>query len=165
MELLAASTLVDDDFPLRNFYLCSADSVDSLSDEIRSSSPNFGLFLALEAGSFKDEDILQGAKKLIAHGMACLCAWGPDCERIHDLFDVAARETNDLLTGEDVIMTTWHSGESLEQALWFFVHTAFVTRKFEKTCADWMVAPIANTGWRQLIKSKFAEIIKVKEDD
>jgi len=162
MEQLAAS--VDSDFPEKVFHLCPADSIESLGNEVSPSDAHFALFVAMNAQGVADNEVLRGAQQLFSKGLACLCAWGPDCERIHDLFDVAARDINSKLSGDDVIMTTWHSRESLEEALWFFVHTAFVTEKFEKTCKDWIIAPISNLEWFDLIKSKFAQINAVAED-
>jgi hypothetical protein len=101
---------------------------------------------------------LQAAGDLAEMGLACLCAWGPDCERVHDLFDVAAGPKNDELTGDDVIMTSWHSGDTLLEALWYFVHTAFATRCFEMTCTDWIIAPIGNPEWEKEIRGKVSEI-------
>jgi hypothetical protein len=164
MEWLAASALVDEDFPEKVFYLCPADSIENLADKTTHSAANFGLFVALNANCVADDSILQGAKKLLSKGLACLCTWGPDCERVHDLFDVAARGINSELSGDDVIMTTWQSSESLEEALWFFVHAAFVTEKFEQTCEDWIIAPISNPEWEQLIRNKIAQINTIAED-
>jgi len=158
------SALVDEDFPERVFYLCPADSIENLGDKVSHSTANFGLFVALNADGVGDGSILQGAKKLLSKGLACLCTWGPDCERVHDLFDVAARGINSELPGDDVIMTTWHAGVPMEEALWFFVHAAFVTGKFEKTCKDWIIAPISNPEWEQLIRSKIAQISTITED-
>jgi hypothetical protein len=118
----------------------------------------------MNANSVTDDGILQGAKRLFSKGLACLCTWGPDCERVHDLFDVVARDINSELSGDNVIMTTWHAGVPMEEALWFFVHVAFVTEKFEKTCKDWIIATISNPEWEQLIRSKIAQINTITED-
>jgi hypothetical protein len=164
MEWLAKSELADEDFPEKVFYLCPADSIETLGDNTSPSTSNFGLFVAMNANGVADDSILLGAKKLLSKGLACLCTWGQDCERVHDLFDVAARHINSELSGDDVIMTTWHADASIEEALWFFVHTAFVTNKFANTCTDWIIAPISNPEWEQLIRSKIAEIKMIAED-
>jgi hypothetical protein len=164
MEWLAVSALVDEDFPEKVFYLCPADSIESLGERIIPSTANFGLFAAMNANGVPDESVLRSAKKLLSKGLACLCTWGPGCERVHDLFDVAARGINSGLSGDDVIMTTWHADVPMEEALWFFVHAAFVTKKFDKTCKDWIIAPISSPEWEQLIRSKIAEINITTED-
>jgi hypothetical protein len=165
MELLAVSTLADEDPPGKVFYLCPNDSIENLGAKVSHSTANFGLFIALDGRGVTDDSILQGAKNLLSQGLACLCTWGPDCERVHDLFDVAAREINSKLSDDDVIMTTWHSGESLEEALWYFAHSAFVTRKFEKTCNDWIITPVSNPEWEKVIRREIAQINSVTEDD
>jgi hypothetical protein len=150
---------------LKDFFLCPADCVDDLPDKIEPNSQYFSLFIAMDAWRLDDGTILEVAKRLLSKGFACLCAWGPNCERVRDLFDSAAREINDELSGDDVIMTSWHASGPLEEALWFFVHSAFVTTKFEKTCTDWVLAPIANPGWEQLMRNRIQEIITVSEDN
>src|SRR5258708_9487437 len=109
MERLAVSALADEDFPEKVFYLCPNDSIDNLGDRTSHRLANFGLFIAINAHDVTDDSILQGAKKLLSQGLVCLCMWGPDCERVHNLFDVAAREINSGLSDDDVIMTPWHS--------------------------------------------------------
>ncbi|HMD09597.1 MAG TPA: hypothetical protein VKH63_18850 [Candidatus Acidoferrum sp.] len=164
MEWLAVSALVDEDFPERVFYLCPTDSKENLGEKITLSNADFGLFVAMNANGVADERILQGAKLLLSKGLACLCTWGPDCERVHDRFDVAARGINSELSGDDVIMTTWHADETIEEALWFFVHAALVTKKFDKTCKDWIIAPISSPELEQLIRSKIGEINIITKD-
>jgi hypothetical protein len=164
MEWLALSALVDEGFPEKVFYLCPTDSIENLGEKITPSNANFGLFVAMNASGVADESILQGAKQLLSKGLVCLCTWGSDCERVHDRFDVAARGINSELSGDDVIMTTWHADETMEEALWFFVHAAFVTKKFDKTCKDWIIAPISSPEWEHLIRSKFGEINIISKD-
>jgi hypothetical protein len=163
MEWLTASSPVDEEFPDKVFYLCPADSIESLGEKTTNGSANFGLFVAIDASGIADANILQGAKKLLSKGLACLCTWGPGCERVHDLFDVAARSINSELSGDDVVMTTWEADVPIEEALWFFVHAAFVTKKFDKTCKNWIIAPISSPEWEQLIRSKIAEISAITE--
>jgi hypothetical protein len=165
MEQLIVRLADGDLLPEKVVYLCPSDTIEAVADTTTLSSPNFGLFVAMNAVHVTDESILKGAKKLLSKGLACVCAWGPDCKRVHDLFDVAAREINDELSGDDVIMTTWHDDESIEEALWHFIHSEYVTEKFEKTCKDWIIAPISNSEWEHLIRSKTARINSMTGDD
>ncbi len=61
----------------------------------------------------------------IGHGLFAMSSWGTDCERVHDIFDEVDVEL-DLRTGDGrslpspVVMTAWHSDESLGEALDFF---------------------------------------------
>jgi hypothetical protein len=136
-----------------------------LADKTAESRANFALFVAMNAIGVEDDTILQGAKKLLSQGLACLSAWGPDCKRVHDLFDIAAREINSQLSGDDVIMTSWHPDESMGEALWYFVNAAFVTEKFENTCKDWIIAPISNPEWERSIPTAIVRMKSISEDD
>ena len=60
---------------------------------------------------------------LIERGAVYLCFWGLRCEEAHDIAD-REREPFTPAEGDDVVMTTWHSGESLIDYLWYF---AFLT--------------------------------------
>ena len=50
-------------------------------------------------------------------GAVYVCVWGPDCERVHDIIDEVIVNRNPGETDEDVIMTTWHDDEALNEAL------------------------------------------------
>jgi hypothetical protein len=144
--------------PAKALFLCPVESIGDLPEKIKASSPNFGLLLAFNAEAVKSEEISEAAAKLVEKGLAYLCAWGPDCERVHDLFDEAAQKKNGELTGDDVIMTTWHENETLIEALWFFLHAAFPTQSFQANCLDWIIAPIRNRDWEQEVRGKIREL-------
>ena len=139
----------------KDFYLCSGATIDMLANQITPASPNFGLLLAMDSQSIDDAQIGSLAGKLVDKGLVYLCPWGPDCERVHDDFDGTMSQRNPEPTEENVIMTTSHSDESLEEAIWFFVNCAFPVQTYEKTCRDWIVAPIGNREWEQIIRSEF----------
>ena len=76
-----------------------------------------------------------------------LSAWGPECERVHDCFDIPYLKGNWTGNPEDTcdttIMTTWHSDEPLSEALWFFANSAFPAQAFEKTCRQWVIGGVS----------------------
>lgn len=141
----------------KDFYFCSSDTLDVLASQITPTSPSFGLLVAMDAQSVDAGRIGHAAEMLMEKGLAYLCAWGPDCERVHDIFDEIAVEKNPE-PKSGVIMTTWHSSETLQEALWFFVNSAFPDQAYERTCRDWIVAPIGNREWEQIIRSEFQSI-------
>ncbi|MBZ5596979.1 MAG: hypothetical protein LAN83_01545 [Acidobacteriia bacterium] len=163
MEWLATS--VDDDFPERDFYLCPSNSLDEVVDKITPRTPYFGFFVLMDARGVADDSIKESAKKLLAKGLVCLCAWGPDCERVHDLFDAADDEIHPCSTYEDFVMTTWQSRDTLEEALWYFVRCGMISDKYEMKCKDWIIAPIENPEWEQEVRSKISKVNAISEDD
>lgn len=65
------------------------------------------------------------ADTCIAKGLFWLSAWGPDCERVHDIFDEVDVERLEGAAVYDVVMTTWHDDEKLSDVLRFFWYGAF----------------------------------------
>jgi hypothetical protein len=163
-----ASLIFPEELPDKTLYVCVTDSVGQLADEIRPTSPHFGLLVAMDAKEIASDEIFSFANKTLTAGLVYLCAWGPDCERVHDLFDeeYLARELGPPLWGEeqktrkweDVLMTTSHADDSLEDALWFFVHSAVPTASYRRTCTDWVVAIVGNCDWEQEIRAKIRKV-------
>ena len=157
MELLLkdVKSEVFPDKQTKDIYLCPSVTIDALAVHITPTSPNFGLLLAMDARSIVGGKMGELAEKLMQKGLAYLCAWGPDCERVHDNFDEMAVLRDLEQKNENVIMTTWHSDESLEESLWFFVNCAFPTQAYEQSCKEWIVAPIGNDEWEQRVRAAF----------
>jgi hypothetical protein len=45
------------------------------------------LLIAADAHNISTETISRIAQKFLAAGLIQVCVWGPDCERVHDIFD------------------------------------------------------------------------------
>ena len=56
-------------------------------------------------------------------------------------------------TDADVVITACPSGESLEEAGWFFLNCAWPASAYEKTCEDWIAAVIANPEWSERVRA------------
>jgi hypothetical protein len=138
-------------YPLKDLWLCSIVDIESLGEAITPTSPHFGLFLALDALSLDVERIRRVAQELLQKGLVFLCAWGPDCERVHDIFDEIAIEM-DPKQDKAVVMTTWHSDESLQEAAWFFINSAFLDEAYARTCQNWIFAAIGHSDWEKVIR-------------
>jgi hypothetical protein len=138
--------------PLRRLYLCEADAIEELQTVVKPAAGRFCLFLLMDARSVDASTTRQTAGYLAEQGMVYLCAWGPECSVVEDLFDEGTREFDEALTGDDVIMNTSHPKDSLEQALWFFVHSTFPTAGLSEGCQDWVVACVGNAAWANEIR-------------
>ena len=156
MEKLAGNVISEvlPDRPRRDVYLCSSESIESLLGQITTTSRHFGLLLALDARSIEADQIGQIAETLLVKDLAYLCAWGPDCERVHDIFDEVALSGN-LEQNESVVLTTWHTDEPLEETLWFFVNSAFPDDEYEGTCNEWIIALIGHPEWEHIVRDEF----------
>ena len=56
-----------------------------------------------------------------------------------------------------VVMTTWHSKESLSEALWFFANCVEPDYGFEPDCKDWVAVAVNNEAWAREIGVQLTE--------
>jgi len=121
-------------------------------------SKQFRLFIAADATKIHDDQIETFAEAALSTGMIYCCTWGPDCSRVHDLFDdvILADELGPGLyappTADDVIMTTWHERDSLKKAVWYFANCTFPTKSFEHESEFWLAIAIGNRRWAASIE-------------
>jgi hypothetical protein len=137
----------DEDFPDgKSLYCVTASSLGELPGKVQVPSRHFGLLLAADGNAWTDEEVLAAARQLVAKGLVVLVAWGPGCERVHDLFD-HARDPDE--PAESVVLTTWHGDETLDETLWYFVGCASPAEAYRASCLSWVAASIAHTGWAE----------------
>lgn len=53
-------------------------------------------------------------------------------------------------------MTTWHEGESLEDALWFVLFAAMVSEGWD-SCST-IIVTVGNPNWKERIKRHLSDI-------
>lgn len=160
MERLTEPVEVQEGYPRRSFYLCSVPSLAELPAALQPTSRHFGIFIALDATKMPDRQVSVVAAELVGKGMAYSCIWGPDCERVHDSFDQAIVAANSDETDKNVILTTWHSNESLREALWFFVNCAFPAADYQETCTDSIAVSVGNEEWTKKIRTHLQRLMR-----
>jgi hypothetical protein len=84
---------------------------------VEESPDGFAVFFACDATALSARLIGEFASYCIDHGLFWVSAWGPDCERVHDIFD-EFDIAQDRHPG--IVMTAWHDDESLDDALVLF---------------------------------------------
>src|ERR1700681_2388283 len=130
----------------------------SLPESIALPSNHFIAFLAADA-SGTDAVILQRfARGLLDAGCIYFCAWGTDCERVHNVFD------GECLDVDPVIMTTWHSEDSLDDALWFFVYSAYPDDGYLDTCRSALALTVGHPEWDEHIRKRLADLDTFNRD-
>src|SRR5437016_766034 len=105
----------------RELFVVEAASTDDVP-AVALPCPYFVCLLAWDATAASDAEISVLATSLQQAGCVYVCCWGPGCERVHDLFDLADLE---LRPDGPFAMSTWHSKEPLSEALWFFLFCTF----------------------------------------
>ncbi|HUR47626.1 MAG TPA: hypothetical protein VMZ27_17210 [Candidatus Saccharimonadales bacterium] len=136
----------------RELFSLALPDFGSLPDLIVLPSRNFIAFLAADAANVDAVVLAEFSRRLLRAGCVCFCAWGTDCERVHDLFD------GECFSIEPVIMTTWHPRDSLDDALWFFVFTAFPDDAYGATCQSGLAVSIGRPDWDAHIRERLADL-------
>lgn len=140
--------LVNNNGPLnRSLYSLSCELVSNIPDEIVFRDTHFALFLALDARGVSDQEIGEMAHHLFAKGLCYICVWGTECERVHDIFDEVEIAEGWQISPDSVVMSTWHAGECLAEALWFFVNITEPDIAYELTCTAGLAVAVGNKEW------------------
>jgi hypothetical protein len=140
--------------PARRYCVGIAPSLEDVPMAIGTVSMSYALFLAIDATSINDEALRKTAKSLLERGIAYFCVWGPDCERVHDQFDL---ERMPQEPKGRIVMTTWHFKESLSEALWFFANCVEPDEGFEADCTDLVAVSVMNEAWALNIRTDLIE--------
>jgi len=135
----------------KNFYLHSLGHLVDLPMDLAVVGNQFGLFIAMDAREFSDLELRRLASHCLDQGAAYVSVWGPDCERLHDIFDLCIIAAAPQATVDDVICTTWHAKESLDEALQFVRIMAEPARAYEFTCHSWLILVVGSVEWTEEI--------------
>jgi hypothetical protein len=125
-------------------------------------SVRFRMFVAVDATGVTADLIGEFVHAALSQGMVYLCAWGSDCERVHDVADEvivadSIGERRFVQSEErDTIMTTWHD-ETLDEALDFFANWSIPSGRFEAGSDYWLAVIVGNPEWAATIRRCLAE--------
>jgi len=100
-------------------------------------------------------------RPLVNQGLAYFCAWGTKCESAHDAVDMCVVES-EIESGESdhLLMTTWHSDETLEEALWFFKTLAIPAENQVFADFERFAVSVGNPDW----ESKMEQAVSALEE-
>lgn len=149
----------------RKVFSLSIPSLEAFPSGLELPGESFVLLLACDAREIADGALTGFANSMIGRGIAYLCAWGPDCERVHDLFDLAlVRREIEGGRERPHVMTTWHSDESLDEALWFMMFSAYPDEAFADTCGVDLAVSVASDEWGEHIHRRLSNIERFNEE-
>ncbi|MGC3989417.1 MAG: hypothetical protein QM796_07015 [Chthoniobacteraceae bacterium] len=114
------------------------------------------LLIVADARGVHTDTIARMAEWLLASGLIYVCVWGPDCERVHDIFDEV--HAGDGRTEPSfTLMSTWHSNEPLEEAIWFFIMSAFpLDTEIETT--SYLAVTIGSADWSAIVSHALSDL-------
>jgi hypothetical protein len=136
LQLLTGTTTTGVDTELMLVEVDTLTAAMTALGELTAVRAGFALLLVCDARARPVEDISALSKASLLAGMHWFSAWGPDCERVHDIVDgdivdlVLAGEDRATALGEPalargLVMTTWHDDEPLRETVEFFWTCAF----------------------------------------
>jgi hypothetical protein len=76
---------------------------------------------------------------------------------MHDLFDREAARMHPQPTTESGMMTTWHDDESLEEAIWYFLHCTVPADNYLESCKAVLLVSVGNGNWAAKIEKVLAD--------
>jgi hypothetical protein len=127
-------------------------------------TPYFGVFLVCNAEGRDDKTIIEFAEGILEKGAVFFSFWGTDCERVHDLFDEAIVQNDPDETDTSVRLTTWHTGESLDEALWSFLNVSFPADDYQEQCHTELMLVVDNDDWAAHLKMRIHEQLQLVKD-
>ena len=118
------------------------------------------LLIVADARDVSADAIARVAERFLATGLIYVCVWGPGCERVHDIFDEVhvgdgSREPSFTL------MSTWHSDESLDKAIRYFVATAFPLDP-EMATTSYLAVTVGSTAWAAAVDRTLSDLPALK---
>jgi hypothetical protein len=140
----------------RRLYLAHLARLEDWPTRVEEPARPFVVFTAFDATRLTDDELLNFARLLLEQGCVYACSWGPEALRFHNAFDEAAITAE--LAGKpyvdegDVVMTTSHNDESLDDALWFAVFSAYPA--YGEITG---VLAISEQTWAGEIESRFSD--------
>lgn len=142
----------------RELFVISVPDVASLPERFPLPSRHFVALLALDAFAVEDDAIQQLAKNLLCSGCVFFTAWGPGCERVHDLFDSVANFY------EPLIMTTWEHDEPLDEAIWNFLYVTHPDEDYWDTCRSSIAITVGHADWSAQVERRLRDMDSLNRD-
>ena len=140
----------------RELYSMALQTFKGLPARLELPTRHFVAFVASDATSVDISALEEFSRSLLASGCIYFCAWGPNCEKVHDGFDDVCNPDT------PVVMTTWHAGESLDEALWFFVCDTHPADDYSSTCGAGIAISIGHSDWAEHIRARLSNIGELK---
>jgi hypothetical protein len=152
------------EFRGRNLFVFEAANSNELLISFPAIEQPFVCLLACDARRAPASEIGAVAEHLFRAGCVYICCWGPDCERVHDVFDEVEV---DRFPDRPVVMSTWHDKETLSEAIWFAIFLAFPDDANADRCRAVVGVTIGSPQWHNEMRAAFTspQIYRVKIGD
>ena len=142
----------------RELYFIAAPDFAALPESFSFPSQHFVALLVADTTQVAAETLGSFSRALLSSGCSFFCAWGPGCERAHDLFD------EECLFASAVIMTTWHDDEPLDEAIWYFLRTTFPHDAYWHGTHSALAIVVGDPHWASHVERRLRDIPSLADD-
>jgi hypothetical protein len=137
----------------RNVFLLSLASLGTDPAIPEPQGKHYTCLCAMDATASTPGDLGTFCGYLLRSGCAYLCAWGPGCERVHDIMDEVIVGENPPQTYVGCVMTTWHAKDSLQDALEYFLECTVPDSDYAPNGCDWaLIISVGAPAWDATIE-------------
>jgi hypothetical protein len=151
---------------LREIEVLSFGTIAELAERLPLRSRYFQFLLAWDAPDKTPQQLMSFFRPLVERGLVYFCAWGGNCEAVHGAVDRCDIERRPETRHADyIMMTTWHSDESLEEALWFFKVCALPRESIDPSECDRFSVAIGSSAWSIEMKKALKSIEGDADDE
>lgn len=139
----------------RHLRLLAVAALGDVPKQLVLPSQRFVCLVALDAVNSSKTELAALANILVSSGAVYVCAWGPGCEAVEIAVDLEDIGRNLPLIPARAIVTTSHVDESLDDAIWFALNTAWPDEEYEAECESVLALVIGNPSWARSVQIAF----------
>jgi hypothetical protein len=122
----------------RDVWVLDAESARDWPAQTPWTCAGFGLLFAADHVI----DVTRLGQTALAQGLAFAASWGSGCSLMEESFDEIIVGFGREETRDDVVLTTSHDGESLDEAIEFFLEAATASPARAPSCNAWVIFPL-----------------------
>jgi hypothetical protein len=153
---------IDTDSQRRVFFGLSVSSLAQWPDSLSLGFDFFAVLVVADGTTETTEELGEWARRALAQGLVYSCSWGPGCETVHDVVDWEELARHNYDTTGPIVMTTWHEGETLDEAMNFFMVSAVPDKPFPLDSTAWLVVEVGTFGALSGAKHLVAERLQAR---
>jgi hypothetical protein len=148
-----------DDVTGRELFSLQLASAAELPMRVDLPSKHFACFLAWDASRALTDSVSQLAERLLHSGASYIVCWGPDSERVEAIVDEITASTSAFgMPADSSIMTSSHSTEDLDEALWFFLTSSWPDEHYVDSTRAALAISIGSLQWAHEISAALADV-------
>lgn len=144
----------------RRFLAARAKSLAVWPVEVALPSRYFACLVIADGTAESTDELGRWASRALSQGMVFCAAWGPGGEVVHDVVDWAALERDKYRSDSPIVVTTWHSSESMAEAVEFFVNTTVLDAAYRPECHSWLLVEDGEFGLASGSRNVFLDLAR-----